>query len=94
MGQFYEGKLYRDDLLPVPSYLYRCARAHAAAGEDALANLWEESFLGDGQTRLGDYVRRELWEARERPEEARASGWNLTTQQAADLHGWLQGQER
>ena len=54
VGQHYDGQLYRDDCLPVPSYLLRCLRAHAAAG--TVDNFLDESFLGDGRTRLREYI--------------------------------------
>lgn len=60
VGQFYTGKLYRNDLLPVHSYMMRCLRAHRRAGRQALVNFLEQSFLGDGATPLRDYLEIEL----------------------------------
>ena len=62
VGRFYPGGLpiYRDDLLPVPQYVLRCVRAHALAGPAALANLLDQSFLGDGKTSLREHLRKEL----------------------------------
>jgi len=57
-GQHYDGRLYRDDCLPVPSYLLRCMRAHAAAG--TLPNFLDASFLGDGRTTLRAHVLAEV----------------------------------
>jgi hypothetical protein len=62
VGQFYSGELYRQDLLPVHSYMMRCLRAHRAAGRAALANFLDRSFLGDGVTPLREYLRAELLE--------------------------------
>ena len=44
VGQFYSGRVYREDLLPVPSYLARCVAAFEGIG--ALDNLLDHSFLG------------------------------------------------
>ena len=62
VGQFYRGRrIYRDDLLPVPSYLVRCVRAHRQVGDRAfLANFLDGSFLGDGKTTVRAYLRAEL----------------------------------
>ena len=61
VGRWYpDGEIYRPDLLPVPSYVLRCVRAHRVAGPAALANLLDESFLGDGETSLRTQLRREL----------------------------------
>lgn len=59
VGQYYEGELYRADLLPVPSYLLRCLRAHARAGPQALANFLDASYLGNG-TLLREYLLKTL----------------------------------
>lgn len=59
VGQFYDGALYRDDLLPVPTYVLRCleaARKHATDPQGAVANLLDTSFLGDGQTTLRTHL--------------------------------------
>lgn len=90
VGNFYVGPLYRDDLLPVPGYLYRCARAHKLAGIEALTNSWDVSFLGDGISCLRSYLEQELFEVDENPALARASGWNLRPEQNAELMLWLQ----
>lgn len=59
VGQYYQGRLYRTDLLPVPSYVLLCARAHQRAGAAALTNFLDGSFLGDG-TPLRSYLEGEL----------------------------------
>ena len=56
VGQYYRGRLYREDLYPVPSYLLRCLRAHRLAGPAALANFLETSYLGDGVTGLMEHI--------------------------------------
>ena len=75
VGQYYDGEIYHDDLLPVPAYVMRCVRAHKIAGDAALANLLDESVLGDGTTSLKDHLSKELvasegvpWDAQEREE--------------------------
>lgn len=54
VGQYYAGaKIYRDDLLPVPSYLEKCVTAYTALG--SLDNFLDNSFLGDG-TSIRSYL--------------------------------------
>lgn len=60
VGQWYSGRLYRSDLLPVPSYVLRCVRAHKRAGDALLANFLDRSFLGDGVTSLRAHLLREI----------------------------------
>ncbi|EKX47504.1 hypothetical protein GUITHDRAFT_137296 [Guillardia theta CCMP2712] len=55
VGKLYDGKLYRNDLLPVPNYLRMVVRAHMRHGDDFLDNFLDHSFLGDG-TRMRDYA--------------------------------------
>ena len=75
VGQYYDGEIYRDDLLPVPAYVMRCVRAHKLAGGAALANLLDTTVLGDGVTTLRDHLTSELganegvlWDETEREE--------------------------
>lgn len=59
VGQYYDGGLiYRDDLLPVPSYLQRCLKAFQPLGEESLDNFLDQSFLGDGETTIRAYIAR------------------------------------
>jgi hypothetical protein len=61
VGAFYSGsRIYRDDLLPVPSYVLRCVRAQRRAGRAYLDNLLSFSFLGDGRTTLRAHLQHEL----------------------------------
>ena len=89
VGQHYRGRLYRDDLLPVPSYLYRCAKAHALAGDAALGNFLEASFLGDGTTSLRAYLSRELRAIEEDAALAAATGWDLSSEETSELRAWM-----
>ena len=70
VGRFYRGSLYRSDLLPVPSYVLRCLRAHAAAA--SVANFLDASFLGDGHTSLREHLLAVL----ERTGGSPAEGWS------------------
>eukprot|EP00960_Hanusia_phi_P025014 736173-Hanusia_phi.AAC.3 len=54
VGKFYDGKLYRNDLLPVPNYLRMVVKAHMRQGGDFLDNFLDHSYLGDG-TKMRDY---------------------------------------
>lgn len=56
VGQFYQGRLWRDDILPFPRYLSFCLRAAASQGEAVLDNFLDSSFLADGQTSLRLYL--------------------------------------
>lgn len=58
--QYYQGALYRADLLPVPAYVMLCLRAQRKAGADVLANFLDGSFLGDGRTTLREHLTAEL----------------------------------
>jgi len=74
VGQYYAGKLYRSDILPVPAYVMGCLRAQRQAGPEAMANFLDASFLGDGSTTLRAHLRMEL--AAE-PEDADDTVWPL-----------------
>ena len=59
VGQHYSGTLiYRDDLLPVPLYLTRCLTAFKQLGAESLDNFLDQSFLGDGETTIREYIER------------------------------------
>jgi len=63
VGRFYTGKLWRDDLLPVPRYLSLVVEAHreldARLGTTRFSdNLLQHTFLGDG-TRLDSFLEKE-----------------------------------
>jgi len=45
--------------------MMRCLRAHWSAGPQALNNFLDQTFLGDGVTRLRVYLRAELAGAKE-----------------------------
>lgn len=70
VGRFYTGRLYRSDILPVPLYVLRCLRAHAAAG--SAANFLDASFLGDGHTSLREHLLAVLERAGHSP----TDGWS------------------
>eukprot|EP00966_Prymnesium_polylepis_P045705 1058129-Prymnesium_polylepis.1 len=76
-------------MLPVPSYLYRCVRAHALAGEDALRNFLTTSFLGDATTTLVEHLRQQLAAVEADAADAAASGWDLNEAQCKELRAWL-----
>ena len=60
VGRFYGGELYREDALPVPSYVLRCLRAQRAAAPAALQNFLDASYLGDGATPLRSWLEAEV----------------------------------
>lgn len=59
VGRFYDGPLWRNDILPYPPYLGECLRAARALGPDVHRNFLGTSFLADGTTTIGDYLRQD-----------------------------------
>jgi len=58
VGQFYGGKIWRDDILPFPRYLRQCLKAAREHGQAVYRNFMETSFLADGKTSIRAYVGR------------------------------------
>lgn len=56
VGQYYDGPIWRDDILPFPTYLAHCLDAVERAGPDVLDNFLDTSFLADGITPLRRYL--------------------------------------
>lgn len=56
VGQFYNGVIWRDDILPFPRYLAFCLQAANSQGEHVLSNFLDSSFLADGETTIRKYV--------------------------------------
>ena len=88
VGQFYSaGKLYRDDMYPVPEYVLRCCRACLSAAHPAafLGNLLDASFLGDGKTSLRQHLEQVLLGGKHADEDdAVSSGWTAEELQALE----------
>jgi len=59
VGQYYSGKLWRDDILPFPRYLSFCLKAAASQGEEVLNNFLDHSYLADGVTTIRTYLERD-----------------------------------
>lgn len=57
VGRFYQGALWRDDILPFPRYLAFCLQAAESQGDAVLDNFLDSSFLADGVTSLRRYLR-------------------------------------
>ncbi|GAA0783472.1 gamma-glutamylcyclotransferase [Marinobacterium sediminicola] len=55
VGQYYQGPLWRKDILPNPRYLGFCLQAAASQGADVLDNFLDSSFTADGRS-LRDYL--------------------------------------
>ena len=85
VGQYYRGALYRDDILPVPSYVLRCLRAacQATNADAARDNLLDASFLGDGVTLLRSYLAQVLSAAA-----AQSAGDNRSDAATSDGGSW------
>ena len=56
VGRFYQGQLWRDDILPFPRYLAFCLQAAESQGSEVLDNFLDTSFLADGVTSIRDYI--------------------------------------
>lgn len=56
VGQHYSGKIWRDDVLPFPTYLRHCLDAAASHGAHVLDNFLDSSFLADGTTSIRTYI--------------------------------------
>ena len=56
VGRFYNGPLWRDDILPFPPYLDECLQAARAHGPTVYENFCETSFLADGTTTIAEYL--------------------------------------
>lgn len=56
VGQFYSGKIWRDDIRPFPTYLKHCLKAAQSQGSDVLDNFLDTSFLADGTTTIRRYI--------------------------------------
>ena len=63
--------------------------AHALAGDAALGNFLEASFLGDGTTSLRAYLSRELRAIEEDAALAAATGWDLSSEETSELRAWM-----
>ncbi len=57
VGQYYQGKLWRDDILPFPEYLQLCLDAARSHSDELVEHFLQSSYLADGVTPLGDYLR-------------------------------------
>ncbi|MDO6564361.1 gamma-glutamylcyclotransferase [Amphritea sp. 1_MG-2023] len=56
VGQYYDGALWRDDILPFPRYLAFCLQAATSQGAEVLANFLDSSYLADGSTTIRTYL--------------------------------------
>lgn len=56
VGQHYQGKIWRDDLLPFPMYLDFCLAAARGHGPHVLDNFIDTSYLADGVTTIRAYL--------------------------------------
>lgn len=64
VGRYYGGKLWRDDVLPFPTYLAHVLRAARSAGDEVYANVLDTTWLADRRTSLRAYLAANpAWEA-------------------------------
>lgn len=56
VGRYYQGKLWRDDILPFPEYLQLCLDAAGSHEEALVDHFLKSSYLADGITTLENYL--------------------------------------
>ena len=56
VGQHYQGKLWRDDILPFPEYLQLWLDAAGSHGPDLVEHFKQSSYLADSTTTIKDYM--------------------------------------
>lgn len=56
VGQYYQGELWRTDILPFPRYLFFCLQAAATQSKEVVDNFLDTSYLADGVTTVREYV--------------------------------------
>lgn len=52
----YQGKIYRDDVLPEPLYLNRCLNAFKQVGIEMHDNFLDQTYLADRTTTIREYL--------------------------------------
>lgn len=52
VGQYYSGKIWRDDILPFPVYLNHCLNAAKTHGDQVYQNFINTTYLADGATTI------------------------------------------
>ena len=67
VGQYYNGRIWRDDIMPFPVYLNHCLQAAKCHGELVYENFIHTTYLADGKTTISqllsqqpDYMRTNL----------------------------------
>lgn len=58
VGRHYDGLLWRDDVLPSPSYLDLCLDAARSLGEEVYEDFLATTYLADGATTIGSHLGR------------------------------------
>ena len=57
VGRFYDGKLWRNDILPCRPYLKHCLAAAQKLSSKFYHNFLDSSFLADGTTSIRQYLK-------------------------------------
>ena len=52
VGQYYSGKIWRDDIMPFPVYLNHCLQAATRHGQRVYDNFIHTTYLADGKTSI------------------------------------------
>lgn len=56
VGQHYDGNIWRDDILPFPTYLRHCLNAVREQGETVYQRFLHTSYLADNRTSIAQYL--------------------------------------
>ncbi|MCG8669709.1 MAG: hypothetical protein MI867_09890 [Pseudomonadales bacterium] len=56
VGQYYAGKIWREDILPFPVYLNHCLEAAKQHGDDVYQNFVNTTYIADGETTIKDLL--------------------------------------
>lgn len=56
VGRFYSGRIWRDDILPFPTYLKHCIVAALSHGDRVRDNFLDTTYLADGLTTIRSYI--------------------------------------
>lgn len=57
VGQYYQGEIWRKDILPYPNYLQFCLQAATHHGQEVYQNFISSSFLADNKTTVADFLK-------------------------------------
>jgi len=56
VGQYYNGKIWRDDILPCRAYLFHCIRSAKNISAEFYDNFLDHTYLADKTTTIREYM--------------------------------------